>query len=193
MNLDWLRIDVHPWNHQFATPLISGSSFPLKQKENAPRREGMGNHEHGRHKPPQEQDYFLLRAEHPLCLQQPENKIWIFEIFGFYLANKVDHTNLKWVEKKENISLPFLLSCSLIAELKELAEGGSDFQGFTFSSASPSSIPSGLKTGQFHLLHYQLCQYLGWKGLQGTLNPQPDTLDPNTHTEGSVSSTSSTL
>lgn len=81
-------------------------------------------------------------------------------------------------EKKENISLPFLLSCSLIAELQELAEGGSDFQCLTFCSAFPSSIPSGLalKMGQFHLHHYQICQYLGWKGLQGTLRPQPDTL-----------------
>lgn len=64
--------------------------------------------------PQQEKDYFPLRVEHPLCLQQTENKIWIFEIFSFYLANKVDHTSLKCMKKKKN-SLPFL---------QELAEGG---------------------------------------------------------------------
>lgn len=72
--------------------------------------------------------------------------------------------------------MPFLFSGSLIAELGELAEGGSDFQCFTFCSAFPLSIPSGLalQTGRFHLLHllhYQICQYLGWKGLQGTFKP----------------------
>lgn len=176
----------------FATSLIPGSSKSFKTKGKCSQERGNGT-SLAREAPQQEQDYFPLRAEHLLCLQQTENKIWSFQIFIFYPANKVDYTSLKCIKKKkENISLPFLLSCSLTAELKGLAEGGSDFQCFTFCS---SSIPSGLalKMGQFHLLHYQICQYLGWKGLQGTFKPQPDTLHPNTHSEGSLSSTSSTL
>lgn len=159
----------------------------------------MGNHQDGSHKPSQHhrRNRIIFHSGQNILSACSRLKIksGYLKSLVFYLENKVNHTSLKCMGKKENISLPFLLSRSLIAELQELAEGGSDFQCFTFFSAFPFSIPSGLalKMGQFHLPHYQKCQYLGWKGLQGTFKPQPDILHPNTHTEDSLGSTSSTL